>query len=381
VVPVVSTFSTSYGGDDPPDIGLQAYVLESGHGQPVTDPPSARLDPSHLLSSRRADRDSALPEELAYGGGRYLGWLAVLMGCGALVLRPRAALPWLGVAGAGILVALGSYLVRGGDEALTDWGARYELPFLYLNRALGYVAEPLNFPVRALALTSTALAALAALLSTVSVRGRALGPFVFVAAVLNVVDVQANQLIPRPMPAFAIPDLSGLDTLADSSGALLDVALAWRSDQETRSLSLAAQLRHQQRIQGVPLERIEYFAQDGQLWARSLPLVQLLELATYEAAELDDETLRADLGLLHDAGFEHVMVLGTGGDRQVPPRVERLLDEHLGEPVVDELAVKVWAVPEPTATDEELAAWKTAQALRVEASRGKAEHEMNPMLK
>ena len=381
VVPAMNTFSTSYAGDTPPELGLQTYVFDGEHGQPVTDPPSARLDPSHLLGSRRADRDSAEPEVLAYGGGRYLGWLAVLLGCGAIVLKPRAALPWLGVAAAGILVALGSYLVRGGEEALTDWGARYELPFLYLNRALGYVAEPLNFPVRALALTSTALAVMAAVVSTASVRGRPLGPLVFGAALLNVVDVQANQLIPRPMPAFSLPDLTGLDTLADASGALLDVSLAWRSDQETRGLSLAAQLRHQQRIQGVPLERIEYFAQDGQLWARALPFVQLLELATYEDAAFDADLLRADLALIDDAGFDHVMVLGTGGDRQVPPRVEALLDAHLGEPVVDDLAVKVWAVPPTDASADELATWRTQHEARVAALEGKGEHEMNPMLK
>ena len=37
------------------------------------------------------------------------------------------------------------------------------MPIFWLNRALGYIAEPLNFPIRFLAMTAVALAGMASL--------------------------------------------------------------------------------------------------------------------------------------------------------------------------------------------------------------------------
>ena len=69
VVPVTETFSASYKTGEVPEVGLESYVFED-HGQPVTDPASARLELSQLLEY---GRDASRREEAAYGGGRYLG--------------------------------------------------------------------------------------------------------------------------------------------------------------------------------------------------------------------------------------------------------------------------------------------------------------------
>jgi hypothetical protein len=55
---------------------------------------------------------------------------------------------WVVLALLGALLAMGSYLVVNGEVVELAGGSRVRLPFFFLNRALGYVAEPLNFPVR-----------------------------------------------------------------------------------------------------------------------------------------------------------------------------------------------------------------------------------------
>ena len=143
VLPVSSQFASSFGEGEPPRVGLVTYITDASHGQPVTDPPSARLQLSDLVQS--ADRALASREEIAYAGGRYLGLPALILLVTALVLVPRRMIPWLLVGITGVVFGLGSYLVSGGEVATTAAGARYEMPFLFLNRALGYLVEPVNF--------------------------------------------------------------------------------------------------------------------------------------------------------------------------------------------------------------------------------------------
>jgi hypothetical protein len=365
-LPVLGSFSSSYGNDDRPPITLEQYVLED-HGQPVTDPPEARLEPSQLFSSARERRATADRSTMAYGGGRYLGLAAGLLILGALALRPRQTLPLLAVAAVALVIALGSYQVEGGKEVLNEQGARIQLPFLFLNRALGYFAEPLNFPARALALVAVVAAGAAALVGGASVRGRSLGPVAAALALLNVADVQYNQLIPRPMPSFSVGRWPELAPLAAERGAMVDLTMAWNTDLETLMGSLTAQVAHGQKIQGVPIERIRYFAPEGQYFVQALPLVEDSRRAQRAPVDLDPSEYRRDLALLRDAGFDRIFVQGIGPYRDIPNPVRDSLKRLLGAPEIDSGQALVWRIPEVEATNTELDAWRAEHAERVTA--------------
>jgi len=371
VVPISRGFATSFGEEPPPRVGLQTYVTVEGHGQPVTDPPSARLDPWQLVVPSDDRRETATREVLAYGGGRYLGWPAVLIAVGALVLRPRRSAPWIVVGAVGITFALGSYLVIDGETLLAG-GSRLRLPFLYLNRALSYTVEALNFPVRFLALTATSLAALAAVLSRRALRGRSLAIPVAVLAALNAVDVQLHQLIPSPLSRYDFERYEGLEALRDDPGPVVELALMERADNETRREALAAQMSHGQKVHAVPLERIEFFARDGFTFVRALPLLEVLKPAFGGTrVELDPETHREDLALLADAGYRYLLVVGVGPDRQVSATLRQALTTLGGPAVLDDDRYVVHRIPEVEHTEAELEQWRLDHEVRVEALWGR----------
>ena len=362
VVPLTQVFATSYDSDHVAvEVPLLDYVF-TDYGQPVTDPASARLDPTQLVVPSRSLRLEAPREIQGYGGGRYVGLLLLGLAIAGAARRPREGLALLATALVGVILAGGSYLVISGEELALAGDARVRLPFFYLNRLLGRIGEPINFPVRFLAITATALTASAAL-ATQGSWGRWLG----VGALLTVLDVQVNQLIPRPLPTLTPWDYEILEQLNDEPAPTVDLSLAWRADREVRWAVLSAQMVHGQKLQGVPLERIEYFARDGHEFVTALPLVQALAPAYgHQEPDLEGVSPRADLALLHDAGFRRIQVLGVGPDRRISPVMQASMIELMGEPLIYSEYVLVWSIDEPEATEEELEAWRAEHQQRIE---------------
>ena len=261
-----------------------------------------------------------------------------------------------------------------GEELALAGDARVRLPFFYLNRLLGRIGEPINFPVRFLAITATALTASAAL-ATQGRWGRWLGA----GALLTVIDVQVNQLIPRPLPTLSPWEYEILEQLGDEAAPTVDLSLAWRADREVRWAVLSAQMVHGQKLQGVPLERIEYFARDGHEFVSALPLVKGFAPAyAHHEPELEDVDPRIDLALLHDAGFRRIQVLGVGPDRRISPVMQTRLIETFGEPLIYSEYVLVWGIDEPDATEEELQAWRAEHEQRMQ---DEANTKMGPQLR
>ncbi len=375
LLPITSTFSKSYGEGEPPRIGLTRYVMESGHGQPITDPASARLDLPELFRPANALRDSVSREQLAYGGGRYLGWpLLVILGLSAWKLG-RRALPWLLVGGVGILLSTGSYLVWEGVEYSSTTVSRIGMPFLYMNRALGYLVEPINFPNRFLVLTLLSGAALGGLLTQCRFRGRSLATPVLLLSLLNAVDVQLHQLNSSPMASFGMTDYAALSLASRDGGAILDLNLTWRADPETRGAAQIGQIIHKQAIQGVPIERVEQHANDGQVFAMNLPLVPLLEPAFkfQKTVTLDLARHQEDIALLRDAGFDRILLLGIGSDNAVAPALVAALEPLLGPPSILDRRAVMFNIPETTADALTLAGWKEDHERRIEAWWGRQE--------
>ncbi|MCB9758611.1 MAG: hypothetical protein H6739_02100 [Alphaproteobacteria bacterium] len=384
VLPIMSSFSTSYQSEDPPDVGLWSYVTVD-HGQPLTDPPSARLELAHTVVPATARRAPEVREIEGYGGGRYLGLPALLLGLLGLVLAPRRAWPWVVTGAVGVVFALGSYLAQGGETVLLSGDRRVQLPFLYLNRMLGYVSEPINFPVRFLAITVTALAACAALAAErLGPRWR---PLVAALALVSVLDVQRHQLTSRPMATLTPWSYPQLEPLAEIDGAaIVDFSLAARADVEVRWASMSAQLAHQRPIHGVHIDRVQFFAQEGQRFIQALPLVQelgpALSTGRVDHAPKDlDRRYRPDIAVLRSAGFTHLMVLGIGGSRTVPDALRTTLGQALGEPVIDSAGAMVWELPTVLATADELAAWSAEHEARVRALQAQQAGSFGPQIR
>ena len=350
VVPVTQTFSASYKTGDVPDVGLESYVLEE-HGQPVTDPPSARLEVGQLLAY---GREASRREEAAYGGGRYVGVLPLLLALVGLVRRPREALPFVVVGGVGVVLAFGTYMAADGAELLSG-GARIRMPLFWLNRVLGYLAEPLNFPTRFLAMTVTALAAMGALAMRPGGRRWQLG--LLVLAPLAVGEVATGDLVPWPWDRFVPRDAHELEVLWDAGdGAVIDVALLVRPDQENRWSALSTQIAHGKATQAVPIERIEFFAREGYVFVKTRELLRDLQ-PIYENdrnAHLEGD-YADDVAVLRAAGFRWILVSYRSGNEAVPPHVVSELTRFAGPPVALGRGLAVWELPESTLPAEEAA--------------------------
>ncbi len=346
VVPITDSFSTSYKSGSVPEVGFQNYVTKN-YGQPVTDPPSARLESSHLLTPNRKPERR---EEAAYGGGRYLGFIPLLLALGGIVRRPKEALPWLVVGAVGVLFAYGTYYTVDG-EVIKQNGRRIAMPILWLNRALGYLAEPLNFPVRFMAMTSVALAAMASF-SIRDWKWALLVP-------LALSEVAWGQQLERPWKTFSPRDASALEAIRGVDDmAVVDLALIVRSDMENRYSGLSTQIVHGKRTNVVPIERIEFFARDGFYFTNSLKLFQDLKPVYENRSTAIGVDYRKDLALLEDAGFGWIVVAYRKGNERMPQGIKDVLGKLCGEPMAKAAGLGAWRLPRVEYTEEELSTWK-----------------------
>ncbi|MEC7985853.1 MAG: hypothetical protein VX278_11865 [Myxococcota bacterium] len=346
VLPITRSFSNSYKSGDIPNVSLESYLFQN-HGQPITDPPSARLELQQLIEPNRKPEDR---KEAAYSGGRYIGFLSLILALVGLVRRPKEALPWLVVGSVGILFACGSYFTLNGVEVKSN-GIRLVMPSFWLNRILGYYAEPLNFPVRYLAMTSVALAAMASL----AVKNWKWS-LVVPAAALEVIVLQ---MLAWPWQTFSPREASVLESLRGVDDlALIDFALVARSDMENRYNSLSTQIVHGKRINGVPLERIEFFARDGYYFIGSLKLFRDLKPIYENRGGMLGTDYRPDLAILQDAGFGWLLVSYRSGAEQMPSNVVQQLTNLCGKPFAQGRGLGVWRLPLVEYTPEELKLWK-----------------------
>lgn len=361
VLPIGRVFALSYAAPefdrDPP---LVHIFTEKG--QQVTDSLGSRLDPTQLFAYGRV---ATTEHEQGYGGGRYLGVAISLLALVALIRRPREALPWIAVAAMALCFSLGSYLTMGGDEVkMAASGGRVRLPMLWLNRTLELIAEPVNFPVRFLALVVTAQAALAALAVE-----RGWGKWLAIVVPIGALEISAGQLIRWPWPVLQIPETTALERLADHPGrAVLDVGLTLQADASNRALALAGQMSHQHPTNTVPLERIEFFARDGYTLARSMHLIDDINgLYYHEDPRGMQDDYREDLTMLREQGFDILLISTKDGRRNVPERAFQALRRLCGEPIADGPGGVAWEIKpvQPTPTPRELEVWRHNLAQRI----------------
>jgi len=363
-LPAIKLFSASYKTPEPVRVGLWSYVTGQ-HGQPVTDPVSARLQPDQLVRPATAATNR---QQEGYVGGRFVGWLPLVLALVGMLRRPRQGVPLAAVAVLGGALATGSYLVVGGQAVTMANGVAVAMPLLWLNRALSYVAEPLNFPVRFLAMSAVALSGLVAL-SVAGLRGRRGLVATMVGAVavaIALVQVARSSATPWPWQRFEVRPVGQLGAMrAVEDAAVVDLSMAWRSDPETRWNALVTQMAHGLPLQAVPVERVEYFAREGQMFVKALDFVQALEPAFNSNTPRPPVTPEKDLALLRDAGFGWLVVSYRTGLEPIPAVVQRTLDEMCGPPALTGPGLAAWRIPEITASTDQLDTWRAEHAAAV----------------
>jgi hypothetical protein len=361
VLPIGRVFALSYAAPEfDRDPALVHIFAEKG--QQVTDSLGSRLDPAQLFAYGRV---ATTEHEQGYGGGRYLGAIVCLLALVGLIRRPREALPWLLVALMALWFSMGSYLTMGGEEIkLTASGSRVRLPMLWLNRLLELIAEPVNFPVRFLALVLMAQAALVALAVE-----RSWGKWLTILVPLGAIEISAGQLISWPWPVLQIPQTWALERLAQHPGrAVLDVGLTLQADASNRALALAGQMSHQHPTNTVPLERIEFFAREGYTLGRSMHLVDDINgLYYHEDPRGMQDDYREDLTMLKEQGFDILLISTKDGRRNIPERAFQALRQLCGEPIADGPGGVAWEIRpvQPAPTPRELEVWRQNLAQRI----------------
>ncbi len=358
-VPVVLTFSSSYGPEKAPQGFVQWLTA------PVyPDAPGVALDLTELLRPRDGERGG---ERLAYAytGGRYIGLVALGLAVAGVFAAPRRARAWAGVAATGVVLAMGAGVWWNGAPVALP----FSLPMAWLNRVLSGVAEPINFPARFLSITGVAMPVLAGLAVARWPRAAWLVP-------IALVDVARHDLVPWPRDTTALPIgkpvaappgavadftvmLAGhgqLPGFASREGALLP---SWITP-ELRTRGIGAQIALDRPFQTVPIERQEMWALDGLLWTAALPLAN--SIVTRQASTLD---IRASRRLLLDRGFGSILISHECG-QTIDAGVVALLDSAVG-PHLSGGCFELWPIPETEAQPLEVAAWREAQARRVAA--------------
>ena len=388
VLPLTKSFSSSYkvGGEIDEKITLTQYMMED-HGQPDTDnQANHRLDPKQIIQWQRTIKDPRGENERsgpnpqfdqmrAYSGGRYIGFMTIGLGLLGLIMRPKKAIPFLIIAGVGTALACGSYFVYNGEEVVLgtvqnrqgqEEDVRVAMPFFWLNRILGYYAEPLNFPPRFLAMTVVGFAGMAAL----AIRNWKL----FLLVPLTVIEIGNGQMLDWPWATFQPRETSVLKQLRGiDDRAIVDLGVLARSDQQNRKTALSAQIAHGKKTNTIPIERIECFARDGVHFAKGLEFfnnfVSLYNATAENPAKSFSSNIsdyRGDMALLQEAGFGWIVVHNIQGIENERPSLPRSiynsLNSLLGKPHIDTPGIGVWEIPEVSYTEQELEKWKAKHA-------------------
>jgi hypothetical protein len=335
VVPTVKLFTGTYGpADARPAGGFVAWMLG---GFPKDSYPVTSLRLTELFTpDLTLGGDTSAPLE-AYLGGRYLGLVALALTAVGVHALGRRALPFLAISAVGVVLAFGNVTWWGGEG-----GVPLLMPLAVLNRALGWFAQPLNFPVRYLAITTTAIAVL------VGAAGRhrwALG-----LVPIAMVDIVVNDRVSFPRCTFP---LEYSRTLVAPEGAVADLTTALEADagldQESplslfdagqRKGNIIAQISLDRPMQTLPIERVDQWATDGLEWTSANALARVAF-----GSAVDAEEVQAHRWMMWQRGFRSVILTHDCNGKGQLDALARL-DEILGEHLEGDCA-NLWVLTEP----------------------------------
>ena len=183
-----------------------------------------------------------------------------------------------------------------------------------------------------------------------------------------VLEIAWGQMNPYPWKRFYPRQASALSVMQGvDDKAVIDLALAVRSDMENRYNALGTQIVHGHKLHAVPVERVEYFAREGQIFVQATQLFRdLVPFYENRGGTMQSE-YRADLAVLQDAGFGWIVVGYRNGAERMPQGIVDALSELCGPPIAKDAGIGAWKLPEVTYTEEELTLWKKQHDLMMQA--------------
>ena len=116
--------------------------------------------------------------------------------------------------------------------------------------------------------------------------------------------------------------------------AVIDLSLAARSDMENRFNALGTQIAHGHKLHAVPVERIEFFAREGQIYVQATQLFKDLKPFYENRGGQLAQDYRADLALLQDSGFGWIVVGYRYGAERMPQGIIDALNQIVASPLL-----------------------------------------------
>lgn len=336
VVPTVKLFSSTYGKAEAESKG--SFLAWMTAELPKDSFPVASLHlPELLTPDGTVAAAVGVPFE-AYLGGRYIGVLGLLLAGLGVFAMGRRAIPWVAIALAGVVLAMGNLTWWGGEG-----GTPLLMPLAPVNRALEYFAQPLNFPVRYLSITSVALAVLVA---AAAARFR----WSLLALPLVLVDVQVNDPVAFPRSTLT---LEGVADVVAPEGAVAEITWALKGraagedrapvalfDGADRGRSIAAQIHLDRAFETVPIERVDHWSTDGIDWIGANAVARVAR-----GSAVPEDEIRVHLALLWRRGFRSVLVTHdcvSPGDLAAVARLDALLGKR-----IEGDCLSLWPLTEP----------------------------------
>ncbi len=357
------TFARSYAPHDGPDQMTFSDWMAATRVTRLETYQDAAASPEQLVTRQAAQTVPVSGQVRAYTGGRYLGLVTLLLVGLGIAAAPRKALPWVLIAVPPLILSFGTVLWHNG--AIVDvGGGRLVLPLAWLNRVLSYFVEPMNFPARFLAIPMISFAVIGSL----APRWR----WTPLLVPLAVLDLLSGDLVAWPRARFRLPDVTGIQA-ATGTGAIANLtpfvrggppptgrigdSIFSRKNPEDRARAIAVQLALGSPMESLPIDRMEFWAPEGELFLQGLPLTRSLNGPPTEAE------MRESLFLLRDLGYDRILTTHKP-ENQAEASIIALFAPWMGAPIRGGSA-SIWTVPTIEVSPAQADAWRAAQAERV----------------
>ncbi len=321
VYPIVHLFNRTYRDEPPPEEPLVSWVRHRVVGEPH-DTLTGRIDFKVLLRGHPDGYDPAMHDPYT-AGGAYLGTYVAIMALLGMVLRPRGGAVWLLAALVGAVLGAGSALVWDGVEL--QWGSGPHpplLPFYFINLVLEHRGQPMNFPVRWMAVLTLAATLLAGyflawlqdFLGQQRRTRRVAGPLTAAVALLVFIQYKNHGDVRIPFAEHPLPEQPLAERLAREQGmhGVVEIPYTYTDDRRARDAILLMQVVHGKPTASLPIDRISHYVGGERLRLPSSSLARLfVTSATAAPGFVAEEDVAADLQWLFDRGI-HWMIIDTG---------------------------------------------------------------------
>lgn len=342
VYPVVHLFNKTYSNEPPPEEGLIPWVMHRRVGEPH-DTLTGRIDFKVLLRGHEEGFDPAMHDPYE-AGGAYLGTYFAIMALLGMILKPKQGVVWLLAAVVGAVLGAGSCVVWDGKEA--QWGSGPSpplLPFYFANLVLEHRGQPMNFPVRYMAVLTLGttvlvgyfLAWLQDFLKQQRRTKRIAAVLTALTVLVTFIEFKRHGDIRIPFAEHPIPAQPLAERLAQEDGVhgVIELPGSYSDDRRARDEILLMQAVHGKPTASLPIDRISHYVGGERLHLKSGSVARLFVAGSGTPEFVPDEDLMADLQWMYDKGFRWIIVDIRAQSEDGGERIAATLNRLLGAPL------------------------------------------------